>query len=150
MIGIKTLRDSVRTAAEAERGNISYWDKPLIPFIPEEITPKLANEDHLDMELRINDMSKVSNSNKVFVKLRKFSGGPVEEMLLCVKELRSVIARKPVEGGRSKFELAAMLLQDEPLRIWQTFRQSICNQQDAGGIVHVGETEESFEHVLDV
>ena len=46
-----TLINSVKDAAEDERGSATWWNKPIIPFIPEAKDPDMLQE--LYCELRI-------------------------------------------------------------------------------------------------
>jgi len=144
-----TLRECVQRPGDAERARGNGWDDPIIPFIPEAIEEKKGKDDYLDVDVRVNTSENASSNNRITEHLRTFNGGPIEELILWVQALANVIHRKPVRGGHSKFEMAVMLLKDEPLRTFQTIRKRICDDPDEGGIVQTGETDESFDLVVD-
>ena len=52
-MSIKTLIDSVKEPLEAEKyGRRSWWDSPIIPFIPEESLSELERDDFIEVALK--------------------------------------------------------------------------------------------------
>ena len=49
-----TLRGCVKDPKEAERGQATWWNKPIIPFIPEEKTEETGKDSIIEVMIRVN------------------------------------------------------------------------------------------------
>jgi hypothetical protein len=63
-------------------------------------------------------------------------------------DLDRVISNKPVSDPKSKFDMAEMLLDDDPLATFRDFRRNVCHTIAAGDLTEAGETDATFKSVL--
>ena len=54
----KTLRDCVKDPSEAERGSETWWNKPIIPFIPEDKDESAEKDTFIEITIKVNDTEK--------------------------------------------------------------------------------------------
>lgn len=145
----KTLISSVKDAMEAEcKGGV--WDcKPIIPFIPEAKDESLVGDVFVEVVVRMNPTGAASTANTIKKKVKKHNHGSVEELLRWKRELESVIRTKPVKDPSIKFDMAELLLGEDPLQNFQELRNTICKATPAfGGGGEEGETDFSFKSCI--
>lgn len=121
-----TLRASVKSAQEAERGQATWWNKPIVLFIPEEKEDGDGKEAFIEVLLKVNMDERNSAANQVNLRLKKYSFGPMEDLIHWTQDLKRVIKKKLIMDPKSKFDMAEMLLLDDPLATFREFRRTVC------------------------
>ena len=127
-----TLITCVKDPSEAERGHATWWNKPIVPFIPEAKDPDMGKEVHIEVTIKVNASEKCGKNNQVKLQMKKFSFGPIEDLIRWRMDLDRVISNKPVSDPKSKFDMAEMLLDDDPLATFRNFRRNVCHTIAAG------------------
>ena len=92
-----TLLSCVKDPSEAERGQASWWNKPIIPFIPEKKDDKFRDESYIEVTIKVNATEKVGINNQVKLRMKKFSFGPIEELIRWRQDLERIIQKKPIQ-----------------------------------------------------
>ena len=147
MSSIKTLVDSVKDPADAERKAGAWAGKSIVPFIPSLPDDSFGAESFIEMTLKVNLGQQLSKGNSVKKKIRKFFHGSVEERLRWKRELDGVIRQKPVNDPRGEFDTAELLLGDDPLNTFQDLCRDVCETVPVDGEAP-GETDGTFASVL--
>ena len=98
-MSLKTLRDSVKDPLDAERmGSRSWWDSPVIPFIPEQSSGELTKDKFIEVALKADaSLNIMSTLNTVKKNVKKYSHGPVEMLLKWKMDLDEVVKQKPIK-----------------------------------------------------
>lgn len=120
------LIESVKDLKDMERKKgSSYFENAVIPFIPEKTDSALGKNEFVELTLRVNkDMvNRGVDSNLVKKRVKIFSHGNLEDLLLWKIDVEDVINRKPCSSGLSKFGMVEMLLRSDPLHTWRAIRE---------------------------
>ena len=99
-MSIRTLIDSVKEPLEAEKhGSRSWWDSPIIPFIPEETSSEVERDDFIEVALKADQsLSTTGTLNTVKKNVRKYSHGPIEMLLKWKMDLEKNDQGKADQG----------------------------------------------------
>ena len=142
------LSDCVKDGSEAERGQATWWNKPIVPFIPNKPEEGSGTSTSVEILVKVNDNEKLGVNNQVKLSIKKFAFGGVEELIRWRQDLERVIVKKPVREAKSMFDMAEMLLAEDPLQTFRDFRRTVCFTEPATGEDPPGETVETFNSVL--
>ena len=148
-MSLTLLCESVKDPLEAERsGSRSWWDAPIIPFIPEKPNSTMAKDEFIEVALKADRSVSVTGTlNTIKKTVRKYSHGPIEDLLRWKMNLLEVISEKPIISALSKFSFAEMMLGGDPLITFRDLRRSVCHSEPVNG-VEPGETDGTFNSVV--
>ena len=145
----KILAESVSCPKDAERGGGVFNSHPIVAFIPEVLDGD-SRETHVEITLRVNLRNKAEKNNSVKKRVKVFSVGSIESLLRWKRDLEDVIRQKPVTNPIGMFDMAEMLLADDPLATFQETRRSVCQSVPVGGTLEdaMGENVATFGSVM--
>ena len=130
---MKTLRASVQGQAEVERKSQAWWEVPIIPFIPHESGGEDSRDSFIEILIKVNMEERSGPNNQVKMNFKKFTGGHVEDLIKWRQDLDQVIRSKPVKDPKSQFDMAEMLLGDDPQATFKEYRRTVCYTVDVEG-----------------
>lgn len=111
-----TLRQSVTNASDMEKTEgRSFFDHPVIPFIPEDRDESLEKDEYIVLTLKVDRNAGNTQENAMMRKLQIFSHGTIEDLLVWKKEVDDVLVRKKCDMAISKFEMVETLVSGDPL-----------------------------------
>ena len=129
-----TLRNSVKEPSDMEKtSGRSFFDKALIPFIPEDKDVRLEEGGYIQLTLKVNREGTASAANTMTKKVKIFDQGDLEELLLWKRDVEDILIHKPTTNGVTKFEMVESLLKGDPLNTWRDIRRGECDTVPVGG-----------------
>ena len=145
-----TLRASVKDPSDVERQKgRTYFDHSVIPFIPEKRDETMGKDEFVELQLRVNrDLINGSiESNLVKKRVKIFSHGSIEDLLLWKIDVEDAMTRKPCSSGKAMFGMVEMLLRGDPLHTWRELREKETSTIQVGGDLQ-GDTIDAFQSTM--